>query len=147
MIGNSLQRFFPRVGSSGAVPKTDRTLSTSMAPRPARMPQSQPMQRSVGTHVSDSESSSPGSSPSDDDLIFESVESTYSYPEPLLIHLPNTLHNPLNSSDPALLRTAVLDSPLTFRCRRDTIQLIYQTRRKPILHTIRPTLIRGLHRR
>jgi hypothetical protein len=108
MIGNHLQRLFPRVGSSGAVPKTNRTPSINMAPHLARKPQSQPMQRSVEIHVSDSEASSPGSPPSDDDLIFESVQSTFSSPEPLLTHLPNSLHNPLSWSDPTLISTVTL---------------------------------------
>src|SRR5579859_1649379 len=115
MIGNHLQRLFPLVSTSSARSKTNRTPSTSMAPRPARMPQSQPMQRSVGTHVSDSESSSPGSPPSDDDLIFESVTSTHAHPQPLLTHLPDTLHNPLNSSDPTLLCILAHKIPLTVR--------------------------------
>lgn len=144
MIGNHLQRLFPLVSTSSARSKTNRTPSTSVAHRPARLPQSQPMQRSVGTPVSDSESSSPGSPPSDDDLIFESATSTYASSQPLLTHLPDTLHNPLHSGDPTLLCILAHKVPLTLRCRRASVKIVHQTQRTTIFHTINTPYLRGL---
>ena len=147
MIGNHLQRLFPLVGTSSARSKTNRTSSTNTAPQPARIPQSQPMQRSVGTHVSDSESSSP-ETPSDDDLVFESATSTYSFPrEPLLTHLPDSLHNPIPSGDPTLLGMLALTAWLIDSCCGASVSIIHQTKRKKILHTISFAFLRGLLRR
>jgi len=95
------------------------------------------MQRSVGTLalVSHPESPSPGSPPSDDDLIFESItsesitsESTYAACEPLLTHLPDSLHNPLHCGDPTLLGIALSDIPLISSCCGASGKLNHSTR-------------------
>lgn len=70
------------------------------------MLQSQPMQRSTESQLSDTESDLTASPSSDGELVFESASSTTcSSSSPLPTHIPpEGLHSPLRPSDPALLR-------------------------------------------
>ena len=118
MISNHIQR---KGGSSGA----SRTPSTNMAPPTAAKPQSEPMQRTGQTLVSDSESHSPECSPSDDDLIFESFtsETNAARVEPLFAHTPGSLHNPLHPGHPTLLGIALSGTSPNLKLSRSSLHI------------------------
>ena len=108
MTRNAFQRLVSLKGPGSAVSKLTRATTCEAAPRHSKMPQSQPMQRSTETQLSDSESEGTSSPPSDEELAFESASSTaYSSTSPLPTHIPpEGLHSPPKPNDPALLRTS-----------------------------------------
>src|ERR1700737_311813 len=105
MARNPLQRLLPLAGSSAAS-NLSRSSSDDSATLQAKIPQSQPMQRSRESQSSDSDSEADDcycsvSPPSNDELTFDLV-SVKSSSKP---HAPlETLHSPLRPGDHALIR-------------------------------------------